>query len=452
MQTISVKPLSKSLYCKKFEDIIYKYVEVSQLALTFIDTEEFQRLRGIRQLGFSHFVFPSAHHTRFEHMIGCYHLVHRVLQFLKQNQPDLKELNNDRLCELVKLGALLHDIGHGPFSHPFDQYLLPQGCPEHEERSVQLVEKMVKKYNIALESNEIEFIQHVILGKQFKDFPEYLFQIVANHACEVDIDKFDYIVRDSFYCNMHTGFQQDYLLHNIRVIDNQLCFRENQKDNIWQLFIARAKLTREIYKHHANLKYCVLIERILKEAKQFIDMKQCLEDDTWLTWNDESFLMFIKQRAPKDHIIHQLVKRFYTRKLPCLILQSNTPPRCSTPLLQQTNPQQQTNSRFFNPMFKVLSEGKIEKNTYDQTMDDQLLNESMNDSMNQTSRIDSDNNLIVRIGFCNNRHFKNPVYSVWFYKGSNPDYKYHLKQDSFSIMLPQEFEEYLHYKIEWNDD
>src|ERR1044071_6573828 len=120
-------------YHKKIKCVIHGEITISQLATKIINTEEFQRLKYIKQLGSCQFIYPSATHTRFDHSIGVYHLTGKILQILRSiypnklyYMPDLSETPiklNDFCVELIKIGGLCHDIGHGPFSHLFDDIL-----------------------------------------------------------------------------------------------------------------------------------------------------------------------------------------------------------------------------------------------------------------------------------------------------------------------------------------
>ncbi len=141
---------------KLFHCNIHGPIRISNIALKIIETQEFQRLRNIKQMGASFYVFPSATHSRFEHSIGVYHLTGKLLDVLKSKYPNkiynTYELNNimlnDYHTELIKIGGLCHDIGHGPYSHLFD--LVMKNCDigefdEHENRSCELVKIICQK-------------------------------------------------------------------------------------------------------------------------------------------------------------------------------------------------------------------------------------------------------------------------------------------------------------------
>ena len=158
-------------------DPIYGSITIPNVCWDIIDKFEFQRLRNLKQLGNSHNVFPGATHNRFEHCIGTAHLANQTMKYLL---PELDFLDKEELIyktNSVVLAGLLHDIGHGPFSHLFDKTLeklykqkgfsdshLENLC-EHEFRSVGLIDYMIEKYDsINLEKKQVEFIKDLILG------------------------------------------------------------------------------------------------------------------------------------------------------------------------------------------------------------------------------------------------------------------------------------------------
>ena len=122
-------------------DIIHGNIMIDPLATRIINTEEFQRLRNIKQLGCCNYVFPSAVHTRFEHSIGVYHLASKYIEILKK---EIQFTENQIKCILC--AALIHDLGHGPYSHLFDE--LFDQSKNHEFRSIQIFKNMNQKYNL----------------------------------------------------------------------------------------------------------------------------------------------------------------------------------------------------------------------------------------------------------------------------------------------------------------
>ena len=276
---------------KVFKDVLYGYIKVSDLALSIIDKPEFQRLRQLRQLGVAHYVFPSANHNRFEHSIGTYHLAGQLLNQIKDRQPELAI--TERTVELVQCAALLHDVGHVAFSHLFDHCLAKDlGLPHHEERSTQLVRLMVQKYpDIKLKSDEVDLICQLIIGKRSgetpsKSYPAYLFEIVSNSDFQLDVDKCDYLVRDAHYIGISSPLQIERIFSFARVIDSHICYHKKVYLQIMDVFMARYRLHKEVYRHHAVVGIELQVVDILKILSEYFDWKSMFRTPKWIYVTD----------------------------------------------------------------------------------------------------------------------------------------------------------------------
>ncbi len=275
---------------RALRDVIYGFIELSNVATSFIDKPEFQALRQLRQLGITHYVFPSANHTRFEHSIGVYHLTGEFIDTLIKNQPEL-QIDN-RLREIIKLAGLLHDIGHVAFSHLFDHYIAHDlGVPDHEERSVKLLKYMVKKYiDIKLEIEEVDLIVDLIGGKERVGYPKWIFQIVSNSKFDLDVDKCDYIVRDSYYIGFSSNLQIDRIFSFARVMGDTICFHEKISFQLIDIFVSRYRLHKEVYRHPVVIGIELLIVDILKSLSKIQRWKELFSDDhSWRNITDSVF-------------------------------------------------------------------------------------------------------------------------------------------------------------------
>ena len=142
-------------------DPLHGVIEIDELSKRIINTEEFQRLRNIKQLGCCYYVFPGASHNRFEHSLGVYHLAKNYIEILNKDSEYFNE--SEKRC--VKTAGLIHDLGHGPFSHLFDD-LLPKE-KNHEYRSGELFKLMNVKYNLGFSDQEITMILGMIFPDNF---------------------------------------------------------------------------------------------------------------------------------------------------------------------------------------------------------------------------------------------------------------------------------------------
>ena len=260
---------------KEIFDPIHGFISVSPLLQLFIDTPEFQRLRDLKQLGATYFVYPSATHTRFEHSIGVSHLAGQLLENLKKTHPQLGITKNQ--IELVQLAGLLHDIGHGPFSHLYDDYIIDSTDEDHEIRGINIFKNIIKTnpvINNRLDSKSIKFVCDLIdPPKELQD--NWIYQIVCNKVNHIDVDKIDYILRDSYHIGLPLQGEFSRLISMVKVCDylDKKVLAWNKNYNMkFLLFSSRYRLHKQVYTHHTvkSFEY-LLIPIIQKLAQQDID-------------------------------------------------------------------------------------------------------------------------------------------------------------------------------------
>ena len=281
-----------------FNDPVHGSIKLHPILVSIIDTPQFQRLRDIKQLGASYWVYPGACHNRFEHSIGTSYLCGLMLKTLKEQHPDLIT-DMDVLC--VKIAGLCHDLGHGPFSHVFDTQYKQCVCPSsqwcHERGSIDMfdylvqehvsVQNVFEKYGIGKE--EMALVKDLILGKDpkkdtilqkcrsdalNKEIEKwFLYEIVSNKRNGIDCDKFDYLMRDCHYVGMKSNFDCLRYFQNTRIlsVDGQLqiCARDKERFNLYELFHMRWSLHHRVYQH----KTTKIVECMLVEALSLVDDK-----------------------------------------------------------------------------------------------------------------------------------------------------------------------------------
>uniref|UniRef100_A0A673B317 Deoxynucleoside triphosphate triphosphohydrolase SAMHD1 n=1 Tax=Sphaeramia orbicularis TaxID=375764 RepID=A0A673B317_9TELE len=269
---------------KVFNDPIHGHVELHPLLIKIIDTPQFQRLRNIKQLGGTYFVFPGASHNRFEHCIGVGYLAGRLVQALNERQPELLISGRDILC--VQIAGLCHDLGHGPFSHMFDGMFIPKARPDitwkHEVASLAMFDYLVEDNNLKpiMEQHglvlpqDLDFIKEQIAGPlnttwQYKGRTEdksFLYEIVANKRNGIDVDKWDYFARDCSQLGIQNNFDYRRFLKFARVceVDGQknICTRDKEVGNLYDMFHTRNCLHRRAYQHKVGN----IIETMITEA------------------------------------------------------------------------------------------------------------------------------------------------------------------------------------------
>nr|CAD7195583.1 unnamed protein product [Timema douglasi] len=249
---------------KVFNDCIHGHMILHPLCVGIIDTPEFQRLRNIKQNGVVYFIYPGACHNRFEHSLGVCYLAGQMVDVLNccREQED-KITASEKLC--LQVAGLCHDLGHGPFSHTWEHFLGRYNKHwKHEEQSIKMfdlllqnnecVQKLFIKYG--LEKNEINLIKSLILGHRNVSAKSYLFEIISNNENGIDVDKWDYFLRDSLQLNLKITFDHRRLLQFCRVaavVDDgnteHVCFRDKEVTNIHDMFLVRAYLHHHAYQH-----------------------------------------------------------------------------------------------------------------------------------------------------------------------------------------------------------
>jgi HD superfamily phosphohydrolase len=269
-----------------FVDRIYKYVMLPAILRAFINRREFAALKEKLQLGPVKYYFPQARHTRYEHSIGAAGLAYIAVKSIAANQPLLSITESDIIC--VTLAALYHDIGHGPYSHMYDHMLEDQKFPyitaKHEARSIMLFDYIVrclKQDNIIDMSDlEVEKVKYFIDPKLYKSItknepPEHiagLSEIVNNCYCQLDVDKMDYIMRDS-----QTLLPQQDLGNNIDIIailkrsmliNDHWTFHASDDLGIRGIFAKRFRLYEEVYFSKRMMAIDYLISELIVSMSQ----------------------------------------------------------------------------------------------------------------------------------------------------------------------------------------
>ena len=239
----------------KIFDPIHGFIAISPLMKRILATPEMHRLRDLKQLGATSYVFPGATHTRLSHSIGVSHLAGLVMTVLRTNHPELAIRERD--IELARIAGLVHDLGHGPYSHLYDDRVIGPEEPKHEVRGCKMFREMVRKYQLQLRPQEVDMVTAMVnpSGEQIHN---WRYQIVANKACQVDVDKIDYLQRDVYYLGLKYGGEYSRLLTEGRVcrVDSvvgrptrEIAWPEKLQYEIFSLFATRYRLHKQVYNH-----------------------------------------------------------------------------------------------------------------------------------------------------------------------------------------------------------
>lgn len=287
-------------------DPIHKYIRITEIERELIDSHVFQRLRKIRQLAGAHLVYPSAHHTRFEHSLGTMHLTGLAAQCLL----DKGYIEKKDQIEILRVAALLHDIGHGPFSHLFEEVLLARKTytTNHEnigERIIKetIINDILKKYGY--DSNYICTIS-------FGESPIIFYNEIISGALSSDI--MDYLPRDSFFTGVEYGKIDYYrLISSLEVLSNgHLGIDKSAINSLESMLISRYQMFKAVYFHKTVRSAEVMLLHSLLEADSQLHFSSLSIDD-FIGYTDESIIDTIC--SLKDCHAAKLAKDYKDRKL-----------------------------------------------------------------------------------------------------------------------------------------
>lgn len=235
-----------------FNDPIYGFIGTpNELIFSLISHPYFQRLRRISQMGLSYLVYPGAHHTRFHHALGSMHLMTKAIQVLKLKNVEITpEEERGLLCAI-----LLHDIGHGPFSHALEGFVAKE--ISHEQISLNFMMKLNKEFD-----GQLDIAIAIFQGDYLKPF---LNQLVSS---QLDMDRLDYLKRDSFYSGVTEGnINSERLISMLNVVDGNLVVEEKAIYAVEKFLMARRFMYWQVYLHKTGLVAEQLLVRIMQRAR-----------------------------------------------------------------------------------------------------------------------------------------------------------------------------------------
>ena len=254
---------------KILNDPIYGFITIpSERIFSIIEHPYFQRLRRISQMGMSYLVYPGAHHTRFHHAIGCVHLMQKAVQILRHKGVMISEAEE----EALQIAILLHDIGHGPFSHAMEHSIV-EGV-DHESISLLFMEEMNRDFNQSL-----TLALQIFRGTYNRRF---LNQLISS---QLDMDRLDYLKRDSFYTGAAEGnINSERLITMLNVVNDDLVIEEKGIYSVEKFLVARRLMYWQVYLHKTSLVAEQLLIRVLKRAKELIEKGEKLNASKSLSY------------------------------------------------------------------------------------------------------------------------------------------------------------------------
>src|SRR6478609_339917 len=240
---------------KILNDPIYGFITIPDtLIYDLVEHPYFQRLRRISQMGLSYLVYPGAHHTRFHHAIGAMHMMQKAVEVLRFKEVNISKEEENALY----IAILLHDIGHGPFSHAMEHSIVEE--VNHEEISLLFMNKLNEEFN-----GKLSLAIQVFKGDYHRKF---MLQLISS---QLDMDRMDYLKRDSFYSGVAEGnINSDRLIQMMNVVDDVLVMEEKGIYSIEKFLMARRLMYWQTYLHKTSLVAELTLTKALQRAKELL--------------------------------------------------------------------------------------------------------------------------------------------------------------------------------------
>lgn len=306
---------------KVFKDPVHRYIHIrDQVIWDLIGTKEFQRLRRIKQLGTTYLVFHGAEHSRFHHSLGVYEIVRRIVDDIFQGRPEWDE--SERL--VVLCAALLHDLGHGPFSHAFENVF----DLDHEKFTQEILTGPTE-INAILSKVSPQFPQDVsdVVAKTYANK-----QAVSLISSQIDADRMDYLLRDAYFTGVSYGqFDMERILRVMRPREEQVVIKYSGMHAVEDYIMSRYQMYWQVYFHPVSRSAEVILTKALHRAKELsqTDYQFSFEPHHFKSFFNHSFNLeeylaldegivmtyFQAWMKEEDEILADLCDRFVNRKL-----------------------------------------------------------------------------------------------------------------------------------------
>jgi HD superfamily phosphohydrolase len=281
--------LEKNLkHTKIVNDPVHGFIEIPRgIILDLIDSPVFQRLRRIKQLGKSSLVYPGATHSRFNHALGAMHLMRQTLDVLRRKEVEISA----REYEAALIAILLHDIGHGPFSHALEKVII-RGL-HHEDMSLALMHYLDRQFD-----GKLSLAINIFEGKYPKNF---LHQLVSS---QLDMDRMDYLIRDSFFTGVVEGVVGiDRIIKTLNVYNNHLVGESKGIYSFEKFIVARRIMYWQVYLHKAAMSAELMMVKILERARMLSEAGGPL-------YLDENLRYFMETPVSPANLNEEVIQRF----------------------------------------------------------------------------------------------------------------------------------------------
>jgi HD superfamily phosphohydrolase len=286
-------------------DPVWNNIRVDEQTLELVDTDVFQRLRYVRQLGWTYLVYPGATHSRFEHALGTHHLSRRTLALLCESEDAASIAEEEQA--IVRAAALLHDVGHYPFSHALEEI----GALHHED----VARPLITEGRVA----------SLLRGGLSKDAPERVFDLIRGQSTSalqglisgsLDLDKIEYLKRDAFMCGVPYGeIDVDRLTNSMVLVEDPVSgrpsigVREKALSALESLLFAKYQMYRNVYWHHAVRSATAMYKRLVEDAIE----AGVIDAASLARYTDEGLMHRLESAWPTQLLIALKERKLYKR-------------------------------------------------------------------------------------------------------------------------------------------
>jgi HD superfamily phosphohydrolase len=289
-------------YWGEIKDPVLGYVYITANEREIIDSYPVQRLRRLRQLAGAEYVYPGANHTRFEHSVGVMYLAGRVVE-----NPNISQRISQDEAEMVRIAALLHDVGHGPFSHVFEHLLDKELNKTHEDMTLWIVKNSELKDIINKVGYKAEEIGKLAVGRLHKPKKAFLDQIISS---SVDVDKLDFVVRDTYHTGAEYGYIDAFrLIQTLDVLGEDLAVDLGSLSALESFVIARIESFKSIYFHRVGRAAQIMLATAIEKANEELGLANFKTPEEYLAMDDYTVWTMLKNCEKSSGIIKNLERR-----------------------------------------------------------------------------------------------------------------------------------------------
>ena len=289
-------------YWGEIKDPVHGYVYVTEAEKEIIDSYPVQRLHRLRQLAGTEFVYPGANHTRFEHSIGVMYLA----GCLSEN-PNLSQYLSEDEIQSIRIAALLHDVGHGPFSHVFEHLLVKFLNKTHEDMTTWIIQKSELNDIINGLGYDPNVIGKLAVGSLHKPGKAFIDQVIQS---SVDVDKLDFVVRDTYHTGAEYGYVDIFrLIHMLDVLDENLAVDLGALSALESFMLARLESFKSIYFHRVGRAAQIMIATAMEQAKDELGLVDFQSPEEYLAFNDYTVWAMLRKCEKSRNIMEDLEKR-----------------------------------------------------------------------------------------------------------------------------------------------